>query len=205
MDVILESEPINIPNPKKCRANHGLDGRQKPEELKMWLANKKVEYEDAVMSKFLASDKDDRHKHWIINSFETGYSFKTNYDESKILRPLAIKLRDIDFRKFRCQALRALVNDLGVPAMEYKWMTVSELIEKIDHIRAKFQDEPKIDVIQKLDGVDFRSLKGQELIDFAIDLGLTMFCSLTRATIIQQIGLVKKYYQDKPCSQMEGN
>ena len=24
MNVILESEPINIPNVKKCRANHGL-------------------------------------------------------------------------------------------------------------------------------------------------------------------------------------
>ena len=36
MDVTLESVPINIPNAKKCRANHGLsasvpfeDGRQR--------------------------------------------------------------------------------------------------------------------------------------------------------------------------------
>ena len=24
MNVILESEPVNIPNARKCRANHGL-------------------------------------------------------------------------------------------------------------------------------------------------------------------------------------
>ena len=28
MNVILESEPINIPNAKKCRVNHGLVDRE---------------------------------------------------------------------------------------------------------------------------------------------------------------------------------
>ena len=72
------------------------------------------------MSKFLASDADDGHKHWIINSLETDYSFKTNYDRPKILRPLAIKLRDMDFRKFEHKALKMLAYDLGVPLAEYK-------------------------------------------------------------------------------------
>ena len=171
-----------------------------PEKLKIWLANKKVEYADDVdLSKFLSSGKDDEYKYFIINSLERDYS-KPNYDGPRILRPLAIKLGEMDFRKFELKALRALARDLGMPG-ECKKMDKDTLIEKIEHIKTKFQDEPKINVIQKLGGVDPRSLKGPELINLAIGLGLTMFCSLTRATIIRQIELVKEYYQDKPCSQ----
>ena len=198
MDVILKSEPINIPDVGKCRANHGLTAAVPPED---WLSNKKVEYRyDEDLSKFLSSDKSDEYKYSIINSLETNYS-RPNYDGSKIIRPLAIKLGEMNFRKFGQKALKALARDLGMP-VECLKMNKDALIEQIEHIKNKFQDEPKINVTQKLDGVGFRGLKGPELINLAIDLGLTMFCSLTRDTIIWQIELVKKYYQDKPCSQI---
>ena len=58
MDVILESVPINIPNAKKCRANHGL-GTSVPREdgvFKRHIEQQKIEL---VKKQFKGPNKND--------------------------------------------------------------------------------------------------------------------------------------------------
>ena len=42
---ILESEPINIPNAKKCRANHGLVTAVPYEDITLGIFKRKKSYE----------------------------------------------------------------------------------------------------------------------------------------------------------------
>ena len=44
MNVILESEPINIPNAKKCRANHGLVAAIPREDMTFGVFKRKPNY-----------------------------------------------------------------------------------------------------------------------------------------------------------------
>ena len=113
---ILESEPINIPNAKKCRENHGLVAAIPGEDMTFkrskFLLDKRTEYKnDEVLSKFLASDKSDEYKYSIIKLLETDYS-RFTYGEPKINKALAMKLTEI--KKFKRSELIELGKNLGL-------------------------------------------------------------------------------------------
>ena len=50
MNVILESEPINIPNAKKCRVNHGLVAAIPCEDITFGVFKKKLGYKMRIKS-----------------------------------------------------------------------------------------------------------------------------------------------------------
>ena len=47
---ILESEPINIPNPKKCRENHGLVAAIPREDMTLGVFRRKLGYKMRIKS-----------------------------------------------------------------------------------------------------------------------------------------------------------
>ena len=113
-----------------------------PEELKIWLSNKKVEYEDdADLSKFLSSDKSDGYKYSIIKLLETDYS-RFTYGGPKINEVLAMGLKEINFLEFKKTELMALAKNLGL--QRYSCMDKDALIRQIELVKKQFQDKPKI-------------------------------------------------------------
>ena len=147
MNVILESEPINIPNAKKCRENHGLVTAIPPEDITFkrskFLLDKRTEYkDDKVLSEFLTSDKSDEYKYSIIKLLETDYS-RFTYDGPKknceriYNKELAIKLNEINLKKFNYFELKELAKNLWV--RNYDSMSKQELIEKIENVKKQFQ------------------------------------------------------------------
>ena len=50
MNVILESEPINIPDAKKCRANHGLVAAVPREDMAFGVFRRKPVYKMRIKS-----------------------------------------------------------------------------------------------------------------------------------------------------------
>ena len=57
MNVILESEPINIPNAKKCRANHGLVAAIPREDMTFGVFKRKPAYNYKMRIKSLEKQK----------------------------------------------------------------------------------------------------------------------------------------------------
>ena len=106
-------------------------------ELKIWLSNKRVEYEDdVVLSKFLSSDKSDEYKYSIINLLETDYS-RFTYGEPKINKDLAMKLNGMGFRSFKVSELKDLAKNLGLKW--YSSITKDTLIKQIERVKKQFQ------------------------------------------------------------------
>ena len=112
-----------------------------PEELKIWLANKRVEYEDdANLSKFLSSDNSDGYKHSIISLLETDYS-RFTYGKPKINEALAMELNEINFLEFKKPELVKLAKDLGLGLNVN--IGKKELIGEIESVKKQFQGKPK--------------------------------------------------------------
>ena len=108
-----------------------------PGKLKIWLSDKRVEYEDdVVLSKFLFSDNSDEYKYSIINLLETDYS-RFTYGGPKINKDLAMKLNGMDFGKFKHSELKDLAKNLGL--QRYSSMAKGTLIKQIERVKHQFQ------------------------------------------------------------------
>ena len=108
-----------------------------PEELKIWLSNKRVEYEDDVdLSKFLLSGNSDEYKYSIISFLETDYS-RFTYGKPKINEALAMGLNVINFLGFKKPELVKLAKDLGLELNVN--IREKELIGEIESVKKQFQ------------------------------------------------------------------
>ena len=146
MNVILRSEPIDIPDAKKCRENHGLVAAIPREDMTFkrskFLTDKRVEYEDdEVLSKFLTSNKSDEYKYLIIKLLETDYSkctYGSTYKRSQGVynEELAMKLGEMEFKKMKRLELQILAKNLWIRGSHN--ISKKDLIEKIENVKELF-------------------------------------------------------------------
>ena len=94
---------------------------------------------DKLMSDFLASDKSEEYKRSILSLPDTDYSNYTYDDkkeEEKINENLALKLNEIEFKKFNAVKLKELARNLCIK--NYGSSRKQVLVEKIELVRKQF-------------------------------------------------------------------